>query len=764
MPAGLIGGPVRATGFGERRDITPVIPEVEQTPEQEAQAALEAEADTILADDVAAQAPAEAEPAVTPTTELTPAQEAVVAEEGPQAEAIVKAAKAKVAEYSPEPTVKTAPVTTSEPAVDAQARLALAANPKLATYSDDFIRNELKNQYSPELLEAIIAERKFMPAATVEATPAAAAEQAQAEFRAEYELKTPNTITNELLDDIGVFSKAPLRSKIVGKKLSDPEVQTSLRKYAKNSIIRKRAPELEARINELLGDSDATGLGTGVTTGDAGVGDGVTSGTERVAELGRRVRASGSADTAATPDEGPVGGSVLPSELPAVADGADADTLAAEPEVTTPEEVAPEAVADLTEQVDAVVAKPVTPAPATPAMQQAAIPGQVTGVAQQNIPAPVPPAPRVAPAQGSPVPQAQLQEAEAQRDAAAQAELNRIYESDPEPEVVRGVSKEKAVELAEAEAARRAEVREYQDAQVDPRDVAEVTTAVDKEGVVELLNTKDGDLDAQGKAAKLYFSRFRRPVDALAEIGATAVVGPTQTVKKDYVQVQTKEGRVPQFSFYKGMTQKSAMDARRWVHANMSDSAIQEMIRARRVANRDTVKFSPSDAYIGVVKAAKSIQKDIDRYAKKQQSKDVKALAEMERLRAANDSLNKRMNERFADSPLPPEAQMVRLASGAEAVRVTRPVKGKTAFESYLIGTGLQIRENDKISTVGPTTKIVYDPETKSVVPTEEILDLYDGMFRLGMSSFSLILCMVWTWRSCLVSVTRYNAVICSSP
>jgi hypothetical protein len=53
------------------------------------------------------------------------------------------------------------------------------------------------------------------------------------------------------------------------------------------------------------------------------------------------------------------------------------------------------------------------------------------------------------------------------------------------------------------------------------------------------------------------------------------------------------------------------------------------------------------------------------------------------------------------------------------------------AFESYLISTGLQIRENKKIPTVGPlgvsSGKIVYDPETKSVVPGAELAALYDG-------------------------------------
>jgi len=570
-------------------------------------------------------------------------------------------------------------------------------------------------------------------------------------------------ITKEMLDGIGVFGRAPLRKRIIGKNLTDPEVQQQLRSYAKNSNVRKKIPELEARVEGLLGGVSDAG------TRPTGIGDGAQGSGPSVVGSGRAVPERRDTPELATPDQGPVGTSVPVSGPPAVDAGPQPDTLEAEPEAT-PDEQGVAAIQQLAEQATATpvqqpvqqdspeaaerrriaadpqayakrvqeakeasgynvpaevlvdsdeianrkatlaagVADPVQVAP------NAGLGGATLGTAQQNIPAPVPPAPRVAPAQGSPVPQAQLQEAEAQRDAAAQAELNRIYESDPEPEVVRGVSKEKAVELAEAEAARRAEVREYQDAQVDPRDVAEVTTAVDKEGIIELLNTKDNDLDEQGKAAKLYFSRFRRPVDALAEIGATAVVGPTQTVKKDYVQVQTKEGRVPQFSFYKGMTQKSAMNARRWVHANMSDSAIQEMGRARRVANRDTAKFNPSDAYIGVVKAAKSIQQKEDNALKNQLNRYL-----------ASPEVNYQAPADL-DQSLRVEAtgQLAGERTSGPITGSFKPVKGQTAFDSYMTGMGFKKRKVPNKDEYN-----YFDPENDNKVLTpEEVQEFYDGL------------------------------------
>jgi len=348
------------------------------------------------------------------------------------------------------------------------------------------------------------------------------------------------------------------------------------------------------------------------------------------------------------------------------------------------EDVAPEAVEALTEQVDEQVVEGVdedSPRRVMPVLNE--------GTAL----APTPPNE----IQGEAVSQEQLQATEDTRNQEAQAKLDALFED-----------------------GRRSEgLQEYHDTQIDAQAAPEVTTAVDKEGIIELLTTPDTALKGNKPAqkAKLFFKRFRRPVDALAEIGSQATIGATQTIKKDYTPAQ--------FAFYNGITQPAAMNARRWVHENMSDSAIQEMIRARRMANRDTSKFNPSDAYIGVVNAAKSIQKSIDRTFKKQQNKDAKEIAAAERLKVANERINKTL---ALDSSMASDVKTTTLKSGEELFRVTTPVRGRTAFESYLIGTGLQLRENNKVSTVLPqTTRIVYDPEAKSVISGEEIMGLYDG-------------------------------------
>ena len=633
IAGGLLGGGVRATGFGERGDTTPIVPEADQTPEQEVDTAQQVEATELLGDvstsEVDAALTAVAPDAVipAPTMELTPAQEAVVAEEGPKAEELIKTAKAKVAEYS-------APTTVADVALP-----------------------EVKPFEKPSLARTVANK-----------------------------LGVETKITDEMLADVGIPKSSPLRlpkskGTVLGGDLFDPEVQKKLRNFALQSLVRTKFPDLEARVEALIGGADA-GLGITPTDIEAGFGDGAQGSGPSVEPLDGGASTSGDTAVVTPPVTGPVGDNLRPTSGDAVSTELGAGTLETE--------VSPEAVADLTQEVDVLTAKPIAPvqaAPqpqvipqATPAMVQAAAPGQVTQTAGQVIPPAIPPAPRAAPAQiqAAPVPQADLQAVETASSDVAQAQLDSTFENN------RG---------------KQPEIREYHDTQLDARSAPEITTAVDKEGVVELINTKDANLDATGKAAKLYFKRFRRLVDALAEIGATGVVGPTQSIAKDYTPAQ--------FSFYKGMTQKSAMNARRWVHANMSDSSIQEMIRARRIANRDTAKFTPSDAYVGVTKAMKGIQQKEDNALKNQ--------------------LNRYLASPEMNYQAPADLDQSLRVEGATSGPITgsfKPVKGQTAFDSYMLGMGFKKRK------VPNKDEYTYsDPENDNKVLTpEEVQEFYDGL------------------------------------
>jgi hypothetical protein len=701
----------------------------------------------------------------------------------------------------------------------AQAGLPIDSDDAIAEYREAAIAGGLIGGGTRATLGAFGEGKSIIPTRTVtpdtsEVTP----------------VTTPTVIDDQMLDNAGVFPRAPFRQKVLGKDITDPEVQALLRKYAKNTIIRNQRPDLEANIEALINGEVATevesggeGAGTSVSSSGDRVGDGGDRSSKR---RDSRESTASNADALGTdlPDVdesgGPAGpefntleeaaaqqeddpvsrfrtlkkgrsiekGSIydlypdattirdkkygkgagiqprvsrtiympyeeaakigglfqneeMPVQFTATGDnkaklvhlepygtgknqkkaGSDASetvTFEVQPRVglipveilndknnapgggrnihfgneivevdiqDKAEDVDPQAVEALTEQVDEQVVEGV----------DADSPRSVMPVLSEEGTALAPTPPKEI--QGETVPQAQLQAAEDTRDQEAQAKLDALFED-----------------------GRRSEgLQEYHDTQIDAQAAPEVTTAVDKEGIIELLTTSDAALKGNKPAqkAKLFFKRFRRPVDALAEIGSQAAIGATQTIKKDYTPAQ--------FAFYNGMTQPAAMDARRWVHENMSDSAIQEMIRARRMANRDTSKFNPSDAYIGVVNAAKSIQKSIDRTFKKQQSKDAKEIAAAERLKVANERINKTL---ALDSSMASDVKTTTLKSGEELFRVTKPVRGRTAFESYLIGTGLQLRENNKVSTVLPqTTRIVYDPEAKSVISGEEIMGLYDG-------------------------------------
>ena len=610
------------------------------------------------------------------------------------------------------------------------AKEALANDPELADASDDLIRTGMDGRYDPLLAEEIIGQRTagaaldsmgidrtgpfFTPPTAknmldsynagkqpaTELTPAQEAvvagdpvvEQTVKEAKAkvaEYsapttvadvalpEITTPTVITDAMLDDIGILKSSPLRKakarNIVGLPITDPKVKEQLKEYVKTS----NAPaKTKAKVTALLGGADA-GLGRKSTNIDAGLGDGVSSSGQSLEQLKRGDGARGNTTDAASSVKGSVGDNLRDVSRDAVPTELGAGTLETE--------VSPEAVAELTQEVDVLTAKPITPvqaAPqpqgtpeATPAMVQAAAPGQVTETAGQVIPPAIPPAPRVAPAQvrGASIPQADLQAVDDARSAVAQAQLDSTFENN------RG---------------KQPEIREYHDSQLDPRDTPEVTTAVDKEGIVELINTKDADLGVTAKAAKLYFKRFRRPVDALAEMGAVSVVGPTQTIKKDYTSAQ--------LSFYQGMTNKSAMNAGKWVRSNMSTQAMTVIVDAAALARQDTAKFSPSDAVIGVTKAIKGIQQKEDAVFAKQMNRELASL------------------ELQAKEP----AALGQEMRGEGPVGAIKPIKGQTAFDSYMFGMGFKKRKVPNKDEYN-----YFDPENDNRVLTpEEVQGYYDGL------------------------------------
>jgi len=669
IAGGLIGGGVRATGIGER------APEIDK-------------------DDTTTDRAGE----VTEDTQTTPQLQ----EGQEQGELFTTAAEVRETQNAADPTPpKGKAEQTDEQRAAATAVVAAeAATPSPAAVKEE--ANAVNKQVREQEKANAKAEAKtqeYLPGLEPQESGTAAIQSERTGKQIEVgkkpveDKKPDTTITEEFLtDELGVQKYAHIvrgkKRSIVGLDRNDPKVREELQAYIDGGGDARDA------VRGFLATLEVEDAGTRLDS--EGVGTGIPSGQPSV--VGGRGRVSGARDTAplAAPDARPVGTDLLDT------DGVD-DTAGVQRDTLTPDEQGIAAVQQLAEQATATpvevapqpTPQPAAQAPATPAMQQAAIGGAETGAATQQIPAPVqvPPAPEM---QAAPVPQEQLQAADAERDVAAQTRIDRVFDSN------RG---------------KQPQIREYHDTQVDPRSAPEVTTAVDKEGVAELLETSDKELNPQAKAAKLFFKRFRRPVDALAEMGAVSVSGPTQNIELDFVKdfnldkdgkpIKTKEDLTPEdmtadFAFYKGMTQKAAMDARKWVFDNLSRQAFVETRDASVRARRDTAKYNPSDAYIAVTKAAKSIQRKENKAFEKQMDRELDALK--------------------LEAQTRPPAELDQEMRAEGAVGATEPIKGQTAFDSYLIGMGYKKRKVPKQDDY-----VFIDPDTKKALTDEELMDLYDG-------------------------------------
>ena len=151
------------------------------------------------------------------------------------------------------------------------------------------------------------------------------------------------------------------------------------------------------------------------------------------------------------------------------------------------------------------------------------------------------------------------------------------------------------------------------------------------------------------------------------------------------------------------MTQGNATQASLWVNNNLSRQARNE-VRDAKIAARIDPNDNRSDAYLGVVKAAKSIQRKDNEALQKQMDRELDAL----KLEAQTRS----------------PAELDQAQRGEGVVGAIKPIKGQTAFDSYMAGLGFKKRKVPK------KDEYVYlDPknENKPLTP-EEVQEFYDGL------------------------------------
>ena len=457
---------------------------------------------------------------------------------------------------------------------------------------------------------------------------------------------TEDTIDDEFLAGLNVPKVALIRREkgkksLIGKNKSDPETVEALRQYANISSVQEAKEGVQSYLDTLEvadAETDTTGVGGSVEGSGPSVvgGTGVRSGVE-------------SAEGAVSSDDAGLGGDLQPTDGAITPTVQQSDALTTMVDQATATPVQAELFSGLPEDTRGAVRDTQGPLPNVIPQGQPTLPlqqpegaglrglaippsstdvsttGRATGAAGQVIPAGVQ-VPATSGVVGASVPQEQLQAAEAQRLQAAQARIDSIFDNN------RGKQPQR---------------REYHNTQIDTNVAPDIGTALDKEAVADLVETSDENLKGMDDAiaARIFFKRFRRPVDAVAEIGSVLANGPTQqalesdviaggkTKKKSKKDEEAEKGRFyyapKDFAFYEGMTQQNATKAAEWVDENMSQALSNELSAAYDLTARDTSPFGArADSLINVDRSINSITKDDAKQEAELADKDIKDYVE----------------------------------------------------------------------------------------------------------------------------------------
>ena len=349
----------------------------------------------------------------------------------------------------------------------------------------------------------------------------------------------PTIIDDDFLDSLGIKKQAPIRKKVKGKDLNDPEVIKLLEEHAKVTADKTAAKNVTAKLKEI---SDAA-----VTTADKSSATGIESGVE-----GQRVEPTGTASTTEfkTPEEGGLGAIVPDAGIDNVSEVTQQDTL---------EEV----------PLDQVVKGIVQSTPSTTqsnadlaaqALVQKTEAASVARKAATKKPTEAPVALPVGPVKLTGAPTEQ-QIINAERKLAENS-----------AEAMRAAEPEKNSKAAVALATRYAlkadpQVKAYhKEMGGDAYGIMtnpDRTTSEDKGKVLDLLNRPNSKLTIEEKAAANFFSKFARPVDALKEMVSHEYFSPSVISTKGEQNAQAEK-------FYAGLGAKAAIAAKKWVGANMS--------------------------------------------------------------------------------------------------------------------------------------------------------------------------------------------------
>ena len=468
----------------------------------------------------------------------------------------------------------------------------------------------------------------------------------------------PTLITDEALTELGVAKRAGVRKLVVGKDVSDPKVQTILKKYAKNPMVKKKIPDIGEKIDRFIG---------GATANVTGVGGGIEGGKSGVAGSGRTGSGAESTTKSASSNDGAVGDGVSTTDDTTDTTGAESDTLTEKKKLTfkdipisetDTETAARLATADA--DVGALTAKdtvselPFDPEEAAAEMVRAqremrkqevraeeeANEGRGTAFSlaeKKAIKDFIDNMPEFAPLFNERTPKKIRRELLAKR-AAKIRDMYGLGEVDgvrTQPNIpitgIKGVERSKAVVVEDTPQSRE-QAEKFKAAIQEETDIAQqekqaelntqfeqkprnrvgqisqaeaqaakeydaigdgepdTTTVADKQTVIDLKESKAKDRNKAANAAYIFFTKKRRPADALAIIGALKSQGTKFSEKK------TEDTPIEEFLYYKDMTRDNARLASEWVKANMSQQAQDIVLDYEVVYGKNTISAAAIEA------------------------------------------------------------------------------------------------------------------------------------------------------------------------
>ena len=450
-------------------------------------------------------------------------------------------------------------------------------------------------------------------------------------------------LTDDLVTELGVRpAKSATLRKMVGRPLTDPKVVKALNSWAQNDKATPENKALAARLITGQPAQEVTDVTPPAKTEPKKVGVGVPSGGQGVEGLGQPAgNAQPAEESAASAERGlgrnmsvPVGtDTAAGAEQPALTEeeqlnlfGALPTTQAPRAPVRSVEQIMRDAepsaeqqlALDFTPPYDAGTgaARQLIPGTITPVDPRTLQPTGAPRMESSDVYAPTRLIPGAKPTPvgtvltGAPT-EIQLREAEKQLEPSreireiaansdAQSELNAAWDA-------RMADKPELASL----------IAEY--STPDAAVVDDPTTSKDKQKILALLQPgavrkgKDGSAPAEN--AQAYFSRFKRPIDALEYIVADATLGNQSF--KDSKKLAAEVGTLPagyetvnpvELEFFSGMTAERAKEALKWVKANLSPQAqakVRELQRRYKkaeeadVPNKVTSSLSGSTAIGG---------------------------------------------------------------------------------------------------------------------------------------------------------------------